>query len=131
MKEYPKIDTLFERDEAFKVTEVLRRPVLADIAKCDAKDIDRAVATAREAFESGVWSKAAPAQRKAVLLRLAQLIDDNAEELALLEALEAGKPISECLGLDIPESAACIRPGGPPNRSRARSWSSRLLRSAW
>src|SRR6266702_272487 len=83
--------------------------VLADIAKCDAKDIDRAVAAAREAFESGVWSKAAPAQRKAVLPRLAQLIDDNAEELAMLEALEAGKPVAECLGLDIPESAACIR----------------------
>lgn len=83
--------------------------VLAEVAKCDAKDIDRAVVAARAAFESGVWSKAAPAQRKAVLLRLAQLIDDNADELALLEALEAGKPISECMGLDIPESAACIR----------------------
>ncbi len=83
--------------------------VLADVAKCDAQDVDRAVVAAREAFEGGLWSKAAPARRKAVLLRLAQLIDDNAEELALLEALEAGKPISECLGLDIPEAAACIR----------------------
>src|ERR1044072_4774697 len=64
--------------------------VLADIAKCDAKDVDRAVAAARNAFVSGVWSKAAPAQRKSVLLRLAQLIEENAEELALLEALEAG-----------------------------------------
>jgi len=96
-------------NETFATLNPSTGKVLADIAKCDAKDIDRAVAAAREAFESGVWSKAAPAQRKAVLLRLAQLIDDNAEELALLEALEAGKPISECLGLDIPESAACIR----------------------
>ncbi|MEX3667478.1 aldehyde dehydrogenase [Paraburkholderia phenoliruptrix] len=83
--------------------------LLAEIAKCDTKDIDRAVAAARDAFESGVWSKAAPAARKAVLLRLAALIEEHAEELALLEALEAGKPISECMGLDIPESAACIR----------------------
>lgn len=83
--------------------------VLVEVAKCDAKDIDRAVVAARDAFESGVWSKAAPSHRKAVLQRLAQLIDENAEELALLEALEAGKPISECMGLDIPESAACIR----------------------
>ncbi|HHX4174357.1 TPA: aldehyde dehydrogenase family protein, partial [Burkholderia contaminans] len=83
--------------------------VLAEVARCNERDVDRAVAAAREAFESGVWSKAAPAHRKAVLLRVAQLIDEHAEELALLEALEAGKPIGECLGLDIPESAACIR----------------------
>jgi gamma-glutamyl-gamma-aminobutyraldehyde dehydrogenase len=83
--------------------------VLASVACCDAADVDRAVKAARAAFDSGVWAKAAPAQRKAVLLRLAQLIDDHAEELALLEALEAGKPIAECMGLDIPESAACIR----------------------
>ncbi|MBC8747369.1 MULTISPECIES: aldehyde dehydrogenase [Paraburkholderia] len=82
---------------------------LAEVAKCGDKDVDRAVAAARGAFESGVWSKAAPAHRKSILLRLAQLIDEHADELALLEALEAGKPISECLGLDIPESAACIR----------------------
>ncbi|MBB3259743.1 gamma-glutamyl-gamma-aminobutyraldehyde dehydrogenase [Paraburkholderia bannensis] len=96
-------------NETFATLNPSTGKVLADIARCDAKDIDRAVTAARDAFESGVWSKAAPAQRKAVLLRLAQLIDENAEELALLEALEAGKPISECMGLDIPESAACIR----------------------
>ena len=83
--------------------------LLADVAYCDAKDVDRAVVAARDAFESGVWSKAAPAHRKSVLLKLAQLIEANTDELAALEALEAGKPISECLGLDIPESAACIR----------------------
>ena len=96
-------------NETFGTLNPSTGKVLADIAKCDSKDVDRAVVAARHAFESGAWSKAAPAQRKAVLLRLAQLIEDNAEELALLEALEAGKPISECMGLDIPESAACIR----------------------
>ncbi len=96
-------------NETFPTLNPSTGKALADIARCDAKDIDRAVVAARDAFESGVWSKAAPAQRKAVLLRLAQLIDDNAEELALLEVLEAGKPVSECMGLDIPESAACIR----------------------
>jgi 4-(gamma-glutamylamino)butanal dehydrogenase len=96
-------------NETFQTVNPSTGTVLAEIAKCDAKDVDRAVAAARETFESGVWSKATPAQRKAVLLRLAQLIEDNTEELALLEALEAGKPVSECLGLDIPESAACIR----------------------
>ncbi|SAL24130.1 betaine-aldehyde dehydrogenase [Caballeronia arvi] len=96
-------------NETFGTLNPSTGKVLADVAKCDVKDIDRAVVAARDAFESGVWSKAAPSHRKAVLQRLAQLIDENAEELALLEALEAGKPISECMGLDIPESAACIR----------------------
>lgn len=96
-------------NETFDTLDPSTGKVLTDVAKCDAKDVDRAVDAARQAFESGVWSKATPAQRKAVLLRLAQLIEDNTEELALLEALEAGKPIGECLALDIPESAACIR----------------------
>jgi 4-(gamma-glutamylamino)butanal dehydrogenase len=96
-------------NEIFRTLNPSTGKVLADVAKCESKDVDRAVVAAREVFESGVWSKAAPAQRKAVLLRLAQLIEENAEELALLEALEAGKPISECMALDIPESAACIR----------------------
>ncbi|TCW83149.1 aldehyde dehydrogenase [Burkholderia sp. SRS-46] len=95
--------------ETFHTLNPATGKTLADVARCDGKDVDRAVRAARDAFESGVWSKAAPAHRKAVLLRLAQLIDAHAEELALLEALEAGKPIGECMGLDIPESAACIR----------------------
>ena len=95
--------------ETFPTLNPATGKVLADVARCDAKDVGRAVIAARHAFESGVWSKTAPAHRKSVLLRLAQLIEDNADELALLEALEAGKPIGECLALDIPESAACIR----------------------
>ncbi|OXC77546.1 aldehyde dehydrogenase [Caballeronia sordidicola] len=96
-------------EETFQTLNPSNGKVLADIARCDAKDIDVAVASAREAFDSGVWSKAAPSHRKTVLLKLAQLIEENMDELAILEALEAGKPVSECLGLDIPESAACIR----------------------
>ncbi|MFB9123590.1 aldehyde dehydrogenase [Paraburkholderia dipogonis] len=95
--------------ETFQTLNPSNGKVLADIARCEKKDVDRAVVAAREAFGSGVWSKAAPARRKSVLLKLAQLIEDHTDELAALEALEAGKPISECLGLDIPESAACIR----------------------
>ncbi len=82
---------------------------LAEIARCDVADVDAAVASARAAFDGGAWAGLAPAHRKAALLRLASLIDDHCEELALLEALEAGKPIGECLGTDIPETSACIR----------------------
>ena len=96
-------------NETFQTLNPSTGKALADVARCDAPDVDRAVQAAREAFESGVWSKAAPAHRKAVLSKLALLIEEHTEELALLEALEAGKPIGECLALDIPESAACIR----------------------
>ena len=96
-------------NETFNTLNPATGKVLAEVALCDASDLERAVVAAREAFESGVWSKAAPAHRKAVLSRLAQLIEEHAEELSLLEALDAGKPIGECLALDIPEAAACIR----------------------
>ncbi len=78
---------------------------LAQVASCSAADIDRAVAAARRAFEAGVWSRLPRRERKARLLKLAQLIRDNSEELALIETLDMGKPISDTLAFDIPESA--------------------------
>lgn len=82
--------------------------LLARMAACSEKDVDRAVVAARNAFDSGVWSEAAPAQRKAVIRKLAELIRDNVEELALLESLNVGKPVQDALNLDIPGSAACF-----------------------
>lgn len=79
--------------------------VLAKVAACGAADVDRAVAVARQAFEQGVWSGLAPRERKAVLLRLAALIETHHEELALLETLDMGKPIGDTLAYDIPEAA--------------------------
>ena len=57
---------------------------LADVANCGIEDADHAVAIARTAFESGVWAAMAPVDRKAVLVRWAQLIEDHADEIALL-----------------------------------------------
>ncbi|MBB4631448.1 aldehyde dehydrogenase family protein [Sphingosinicella soli] len=57
-------------------------------------DVDRAVAAARRAFEDGRWAKSTPLQRKAVLLRIAELIEANADDLALMDSLEMGKAIS-------------------------------------
>ncbi|TWT79142.1 Aldehyde dehydrogenase PuuC [Planctomycetes bacterium CA13] len=82
---------------------------LAQIAACDQEDVDRAVASARAAFESGVWASQSPSDRKATLLKFADLIEGNATELAVLDALEAGKPITDCLEIDIPETIGCIR----------------------
>ena len=80
--------------------------VLAQIAEGDSEDIDRAVAAARRAFDSGVWSGMAPSGRKAILLRLADLIRENMTELALLESLDMGKLVSDAAAIDIPGSAA-------------------------
>jgi len=83
--------------------------VLAQIAECDGADVDRAVHAARQAFENGHWSTLKPSDRKKALLRFADLLEANAAELALLDSLEAGKPISDCLTIDIPETIHCIR----------------------
>ena len=82
--------------------------VIASIASCGAEDVDRVVKVARDAFESGVWSQMAPAQRKRVLQKFAQKMRDNREELALLESLDVGKPIRDTTRIDIPASAASI-----------------------
>jgi len=83
--------------------------VLARVPACSSADVDAAVISAREAFESGVWSALHPSERKAILCKLADLIDKNTEELAVMEALDAGKPITDCVEIDIPETANCIR----------------------
>jgi aldehyde dehydrogenase (NAD+)/gamma-glutamyl-gamma-aminobutyraldehyde dehydrogenase len=71
--------------------------VVAAVAHGDAADIDAAVKSARRAFEDGVWSRKAPEERKAVLLALADLVRKHKEELAVLESLDAGKTIRDCL----------------------------------
>ena len=85
---------------------------LADVAVCGTEDADRAVVVARSAFESGVWAAMAPADRKTVLVRWAQLIEDHADEIALLECLDAGKPITDTSGGDVPAAARTIRWSG-------------------
>jgi len=83
--------------------------VLAGVACCEAPDVDRAVAAARGAFDAGPWPRLAPAERKRILLRFANLIEAHADELAIMEALEGGKPISDALAVDLPETVNTIR----------------------
>ncbi|WMJ02137.1 aldehyde dehydrogenase [Pseudomonas chlororaphis subsp. aurantiaca] len=82
---------------------------LANVASTDEADANRAVQVARQAFESGVWSHKAPAERKRVLIRFADLILEHQEELALLETLDMGKPIGDSLNIDVPATANAIR----------------------
>ncbi|RMD65046.1 MAG: aldehyde dehydrogenase [Alphaproteobacteria bacterium] len=83
--------------------------VLAKVAACDAADVDRAVTAARRAFEDGRWRNKAPGERKRILLRFAELIEQHATELALLETLDMGKPIRDSANIDIPAVIKCIR----------------------
>src|SRR5690242_88138 len=83
--------------------------VLAQVAACDARDIDAAVASARAAFESGSRAGQSQKERKKVLQRFAELIQENLEELALLETLDTGKPIRDSLNVDIPATVNCIQ----------------------
>jgi len=83
--------------------------VIANVADCGLHDVNRAVAAARVAFDDGRWRRKSPRERKQILLRLADLIERNLEELALLETLNIGKPISNTRSLDIPKSANMFR----------------------
>jgi acyl-CoA reductase-like NAD-dependent aldehyde dehydrogenase len=83
--------------------------LLARVAACDEEDVNRAVASARAAFRKGVWAHLAPAKRKRILLRFADVIREHTEELALLETLDMGKPITDSLKVDIPGAARCIQ----------------------
>lgn len=83
--------------------------VIAEIAEAQQEDVDLAVKAARAAFDDGSpWRKMSPKDRSRVLYRLAELIRANGEELAELETLDTGKPISESSRFDIPLSAECF-----------------------
>jgi gamma-glutamyl-gamma-aminobutyraldehyde dehydrogenase len=83
--------------------------VLNKVAACSAEDIDKAVAAARRSFESGSWSRLAPAERKAILLRFADLIEEHTDELALIDSIDAGKIITDGREADLPDVVLTIR----------------------
>jgi acyl-CoA reductase-like NAD-dependent aldehyde dehydrogenase len=82
--------------------------VVAEVARGSGVDIDRAVRAARRAFEEGAWALADPAQRRGVLLRLAGLMTEHAEELARLESVDVGHPISDARTVDVVNATRCF-----------------------
>src|SRR5580704_2063193 len=78
---------------------------LATIAEGDAEDINRAVASARKAFEDGPWSRMTPSDRGRIIWRIGDLILDHVDELAQLETLDNGKPLTVATGADVPLAA--------------------------
>jgi len=82
--------------------------VLARVARGGAEDIERAVAAARRSFEAGVWSETKPSYRKKILSKFTQLVEKNADELALLEALDMGKPVTDARQVDVAATLRCL-----------------------
>lgn len=85
------------------------KQTLTEIADCSENDVNRAVSGARDAFNRGEWARISPSQRRVVLEKLADLMAQHAEELALLESLDMGKTAADALAFDIPEAIRCFR----------------------
>jgi len=84
-----------QSSQTYDVINPATNALLSSVATCNQMDADNAVSNARAAFESGSWSGLSPSERKAVVLRLAALITENCDELALLESLDMGKPVMD------------------------------------
>ncbi|MCW0001876.1 aldehyde dehydrogenase [Pararhizobium sp. YC-54] len=92
--------------QSFETVNPATEAVLTSVTSCGADDIDEAVRSARRAFEGGSWSRANISKRKDVLFKLADLIRANSEELSVLESIDTGKPITDCLneiGNEVPK----------------------------
>ena len=83
--------------------------LLTQVARCGAADIDAAVASARSAFDSRRWSGMAPSQRKRIMLRFADAVMADADNLALTETLDMGKPVRYARSVDVNSAANCLR----------------------
>lgn len=93
--------------DTYTATSPADGSVLAVCAQATREDVDDAVKAAWEAFKT--WKKTTPAQRAAILNKIADIIDANKEHLAMVESMDNGKPISETMNVDIPLSAQHFR----------------------
>lgn len=84
--------------ETFDTYDPARNVVIARVAKAGLEDVDRAVAAARRAFDEGPWPRMSPTERGKIVRKIADLIRDNADELARLESLNTGKPLTNAKG---------------------------------
>lgn len=83
--------------------------ILTAVQACDEHDVHRAVKSARQTFESGIWSSQSPQARKKILLKFADLLEKHQLTLAILETLDTGKPIRDSLNGDLPSAIHCVR----------------------
>jgi phenylacetaldehyde dehydrogenase len=95
--------------KTFAVFDPATGQQIAAVAEADAADIDVAVKAARAAFETGPWSKTSPMERCRLMWKLADLLEANADEIAQIESLGNGKPISDARNVDLPGSYNILR----------------------
>ncbi len=98
-----------ENDAVFENLNPASGQLLNVVSSCSEHDVDVAVKSARKAFETGVWSKLDPRERKKILRKFSDLIEANGNEIAYLDSVDAGKPISDCQNIDIPDVVNNIR----------------------
>ena len=82
---------------------------ISTVVDATVDDVDRAVAAARTAFDDGRWTKLSPYQRERLIHRLADLLEQNLDEIAELESIDNGKPRSASAGYDLPRSITTLR----------------------
>jgi len=92
----------------FATTNPATGETLGQIAEAGREDLDRAVAAARQAFESGPWASMKPRERGRILIRAAEMLLSRAEELGRIETLDNGKPIFESAKVDMPAAADAL-----------------------
>src|SRR6202050_3859677 len=95
--------------KTFETINPSNEEVLALIAEGDKADVDEAVKAARKAFDQGAWPNMGPHQRARLMLKIAELIDAHADELAELETLDNGKPLTFSKAFDVPAAAETFR----------------------
>jgi len=95
--------------ETFECFSPIDNRKLTDVASCQVADVNRAVKAARVAFNDRRWAGLPPRERKQAMIRFADLLITNIEELALLETLDMGKPISASLSVDVNSAANSLR----------------------
>ena len=95
--------------KTFATLDPSKGETLVQVAEGDRQDIEQAVKAARRAFESGPWSKMTAAERGKLIWKLADLIDQNGDELALLETLDNGKPLTVARAADVPLASDLFR----------------------
>ncbi len=95
--------------KTFPVYNPATGTVLAQVAEADKEDVNRAVAAARKAFDSGPWSKMTGSQRGRLLWKLADLIEQHLEEFAELESIDNGKPVAVARVADVPLTVDMFR----------------------
>jgi len=98
-----------ESGKTFATVDPSTGEEICKIAEADTADVDKAVGAARTAFEKGAWRKMAASERGNLIHRLADLIEQHADELARLESMDNGKPVSVARAVDVAATVGCFR----------------------